>query len=253
MDSSGNIIDLLHAKDDLDAKIIKMVGNSRQRLKEDILRVLRAIRFATLLNFTIADDVKKAIIKNGKFLKNLSYTRKKEELTKIFTSSNITYGLSLLTELRLDKHLQLSHLSDLVIVDDILGIWAQLDVLEIYPFSKVERETIAMVMEALKLSDIDNKALYKYGLYVMSIVASIKGISKSYLNNIYVNMPIKSRSDIALDVNYLCHQLNIKPGSWLKDIYSLLEDNILNGNLKNDKDEVHIYVTKYLEDNLLVK
>ena len=45
-----NIIDLLNAKSDLEKKIIKTVGNPKYRLKEDSLRILRAIRFATILN-----------------------------------------------------------------------------------------------------------------------------------------------------------------------------------------------------------
>ncbi len=53
----------------------------------------------------------------------------------------------------------------------------------------------------------------------MSITASVKGIDKKDLNQMYANLPIKSRSDIKLDVNKLCKDLRIKPSYWLKDIY----------------------------------
>ena len=53
MDKEGNIIDYLNIKTDLDNKIIRTVGNPRYRLKEDSLRILRAIRFATILDFEI--------------------------------------------------------------------------------------------------------------------------------------------------------------------------------------------------------
>ena len=53
MDKDKNILDLLNAKPDLDKKIIKTVGNPRYRLREDSLRILRAVRFATILNFDI--------------------------------------------------------------------------------------------------------------------------------------------------------------------------------------------------------
>ena len=55
IDSEGNLIDLLDAKKDLDMHIIKTVGNPRYRLKEDSLRILRAIRFASILDFNIDD------------------------------------------------------------------------------------------------------------------------------------------------------------------------------------------------------
>jgi tRNA nucleotidyltransferase (CCA-adding enzyme) len=253
MNSKGEIIDLLNAREDLNSRIIKMVGDPEFKLKEDVLRILRAIRFATLLNFEICDDVKKSIINNAKLLTSLSYTRKKEELTKVFTSSNASYGISLLMELELDKYLELSNLSKLKIVDDILGIWAQLDVLDIYPFSKVERESISMIRETLSNDDITNYDLYHYGLYIMTITASIKGIDKTKINKMYVNLPIKSRNQIAFNVNKICTKLNIKPSYWINDIYQLLEKNILDGTLNNDENEIFDFVLDYLEKKLLVK
>lgn len=252
MDSKGNIIDLLHAKDDLNNKLIKTVGDPQIRLREDILRILRAIRFATSLNFKICGDVKEAIIDNGSLLNNLSYTRKKEELTKIFTSSNAAYGVTLLRELGLDKYLELSNLDRLKVVDDILGIWAQLDVLDIYPFSKVEKETIIKVKEALNY-EIDNYALYKYGLYVISIVASIKNVDKKIINKMYATLPIKSRNEIAFDVKSFCEEYHIEPSYWLKNTYEMLEKEILNGNLKNEQEDVHLFIANHLETILVAK
>jgi tRNA nucleotidyltransferase (CCA-adding enzyme) len=253
MNSKGKVIDLLNVEADLNQKLIKTVGDPNVRLQEDVLRILRAVRFATTLNFTISDDTKEAIIKHGKLLRNLSYTRKKEELTKIFTSTNASYGVSLLIELGLDKNLELSNLENLKLVDDILGIWAQLDVLDIYPFSKVEKETIIKVKEALILPNIDKYMLYKNGLYIMSIVASIKGIDKKSLNEMYSNLPIKSRNEIKLDVNELCTSLKIKPSYWLKDVYLALESAIIDGKILNEQSAIHQYVSHYLETILLVK
>ena len=51
MDKDGNIIDVLNAKKDINNKIIKCVGNANEKLSEDALRILRAVRFATILNF----------------------------------------------------------------------------------------------------------------------------------------------------------------------------------------------------------
>lgn len=253
MNSKGEVIDLLHGKDDLNNKIIRTVGDPNIRLREDVLRILRAVRFATSLDFKISDDVKDAIINNGILLKNLSYNRKKAELTKIFLNQNATYGISLLLELNLDKHLELSNLSNLKVVDDILGIWAQLDVLDIYSFSNVEKDTIIKVQEALAVPDSDNYSLYKYGLYVMSIVASIKNTDKKILNERYISLPIKSRNEINLNVMGLCTKLNIKPSYWLKNVYEILEKEIISGTLNNDKNDIDEYVTKYLQNILLAK
>ena len=53
IDKDGNLIDMLGAREDIDKKVIKTVGNPRYRIKEDSLRILRAIRFASVLDFEI--------------------------------------------------------------------------------------------------------------------------------------------------------------------------------------------------------
>ena len=57
LDENGEILDYLNAKKDLDAKVIKMVGSPKKKLKEDSLRILRAVRFATILGFALDDFV----------------------------------------------------------------------------------------------------------------------------------------------------------------------------------------------------
>lgn len=246
MNSKGEVIDLLNAKEDLDRKVIKTVGDAKDSLKEDVLRILRAIRFATTLNFKLSDEVKEAIIDNKRFLSELSYARKKEELTKIFSNPNAKYGISLLNSLELAEALELSNLINLKIIDDILGVWAQLDVLDIYPFTKVERETITKIKEALAEPEITNYSLYKYGLYIMSIVSSIKGLDKKRLTKKYESLPIKIRGEINLDVNQICKRYNIKPDYWIKDVYQLLEQEIANGTLNNNQNDITEYIHAHL-------
>ena len=53
IDKDGNLLDILNIRSDLDNKLLKTVGNPRYRIKEDSLRILRCIRFATILDFDI--------------------------------------------------------------------------------------------------------------------------------------------------------------------------------------------------------
>ncbi len=80
MDSKQNIIDLLGSMVDLKHKVIKTVGNADLKLKEDSLRILRAIRFATELKFNISEDLKKSIDNNKQLLSNLSFFRKNPQI-----------------------------------------------------------------------------------------------------------------------------------------------------------------------------
>ena len=70
MDQDGKIIDYLGGRKDLDEKIIRTVGDSYQKFSEDSLRILRAIRFATILDFSLDDDIKSAIVKTKHLLKD---------------------------------------------------------------------------------------------------------------------------------------------------------------------------------------
>ncbi|MGI6329710.1 MAG: hypothetical protein ACOXZR_02485 [Bacilli bacterium] len=244
IDSNGNLFDYLNGKKDIKNKVIKMIGDPELKLKEDILRLLRALRFATVLDFKLDSKLKKAIIKKRQLLKTLSGTRKKEELIRIFANPNNEYGIKLIKELGLAPYLGFTNFDSLVITDDILGIWAQLGVVLIYPFSKSEKEIIKGIMAVLKEDKIDNFTVYKYGLYITSIAGFIKGIDKKEINEIYQSLPIKSRNEIVLDVDKICSLVNKKPGPWIKNIYLDIETKILKGELSNLQEVLEDYIIK---------
>lgn len=242
IDSNGKTIDLLNAKQDLDEKVIKCVGNTDRKIKEDILRSLRAIRFATILNFKLDKNLKKAIKKYGHLLKKLSYYRKKEELEKIFASSNCQYGLQLIKELKLVKFLELSNFDNLVATTSSLGMWAQLDVLDIYNFTSNEKKTIKDIQTVLKQEEIDNYTLYKYDLYVCTLAGEIKGLDRANIVKQYNNLPISNKKEIAIKSDEICKILNRQPGLFLKDIYHDLEYKIVTEQLENKKEKLKEYI-----------
>jgi len=106
IDANGDYIDILNAKEDLDNKIIRCVGNSDNKIEQDILRSLRAIRFATILNFKLDDSLKESIKKYSYLITNLSNKRIQEEMDKILNSDNKEYGLLLIKELEIDKYIK---------------------------------------------------------------------------------------------------------------------------------------------------
>lgn len=91
-DTEG-FIDLFGGIEDCKNKIIRAVGNADDRFKEDALRILRALRFASVLSFDIEENTRKAIIKNKELLLNISKERIYSELTKILLGDNIEYVL----------------------------------------------------------------------------------------------------------------------------------------------------------------
>ena len=83
------VIDIFDGKKDLENKIIRAVGNADVRFKEDALRILRALRFASTLNFTIEEETAKAIIKNAYLLKNVAVERIYNETCGILLGSGV--------------------------------------------------------------------------------------------------------------------------------------------------------------------
>lgn len=101
----GQILDIFNGKKDLDHRMIRAVGNPDERIKEDVLRSLRAVRFATSLNFEIADDLKKAIRKNAASIYDISKERIQVELNKILLADDPKRGIKLLDEVGLLKYI----------------------------------------------------------------------------------------------------------------------------------------------------
>lgn len=243
IDKNGNILDFFDGKKDIENRVINTVGDSNDKFSQDSLRILRAIRFATSLDFSLSDEVKNAIIENKHLLKNLSYNRKKQELDKIFLSNNYKYGIDLLLELGLDKELEIYNLENIKISNDIISIWASLDLNNEYRevFSSSEKAILKDVHEVLKIG-ISNYSLYKYGLYVNQIAANVLNIDKYKLVGMYENLPIKSRKDIDITSQDIERVLNIKPGPIYKEIYDKLTNEIINNNLINSKEKIEEYL-----------
>ncbi|MEG1596800.1 MAG: hypothetical protein RR359_00830 [Bacilli bacterium] len=242
INKDGKVIDLLKAQEDLNNKIIKTVGNSCVKFQEDSLRILRAIRFATILNFKLSNDVYIAINKNKYLLNSLSYHRKKQELGKIFISNNRQVGINLLKEFDLLESLHLVNIDKIKSFTDIVGVWAILDVDNIYPFTNNEKELMIKIREVYNKKSIDNNTLYKYGLYISLIAGNLLGIKKEIINEQYLKLPIKNKYDIKITSKEICQILNKTPDSFIRDVYLDLENKILNKRLENEEKKIIDYI-----------
>lgn len=98
MDSSGELYDPFGGKKDLDDKVLRAVGNPHERIKEDAIRILRAIRFAGRFDFYIEDELFDAISFERKLLKRISPERIFDEFSKMITSERPSYYLLLMDE-----------------------------------------------------------------------------------------------------------------------------------------------------------
>lgn len=94
----GKLVDPYKGADDIKDKIVKAVGESSKRFREDALRLIRAIRFATQLEFEIDPSTLQAIHQNAELIKEIAWERIRDELFKILESSSPYIGIIKLRE-----------------------------------------------------------------------------------------------------------------------------------------------------------
>ena len=253
MDKDGNIVDLLNSKSDIDNKIIKMVIEPLESFKIDSLRILRAIRFATTLDFELALDVKEAIMQSKYLLKDLSINRKKSELDKIFSSPNIEKGIKLIKELDLIDVLYLDNINKVKPCSQVIGIWTMLDVDNIYPFTRNELKLMKDIRKSIKNNPLAFTTLYYYDLYPCTVAGEILSIPKKEIMDNYKSMSIHKRSDIVIDSYDLINYLKIEDGPIISKLWKELEIKLLNLEVNNNKEELLNLAKKIYTSSNLVK
>lgn len=101
---SGEIIDFVGGQADLGKRTLRAIGNAADRFGEDALRLMRAVRFATVLEFEIEPVTWQAICDHAHLLDKISVERVQAEFSKILLSPNRRRGLELLVDSGLVKY-----------------------------------------------------------------------------------------------------------------------------------------------------
>jgi poly(A) polymerase len=102
---ADRLIDYVHGRNDIQNKLIRTIGDPRNRFEEDKLRMLRAVRLSCSLSFKIVPETWNAIEKLAPGILQVSWERIRDELINIFTGPAPDAGLSLLYESGLLKHI----------------------------------------------------------------------------------------------------------------------------------------------------
>ncbi len=93
---AGEVIDFVGGRADLENKLLRAIGDAASRFREDRLRMLRAVRFATVLGFEIDPATWDALCGHAAEIHDVSAERIREELVRIFLNPNRVRGLDLL-------------------------------------------------------------------------------------------------------------------------------------------------------------
>ena len=197
------LIDLFGGKEDLNNKIIKTVGNPYDRFNEDGLRMIRAIRFSSKLNFTIEKETLKAIYDKSFIINNISLERITDEFTKIILSDkpeNIKY----LFETKLLKYLNISNEDD---IGKLTQFYNEIVILK--KINKNLEKRLALLDYIVEKNNINCKSFCNELIYSKKIIKNhniiltlLKNIEIDHLNKVEIKK-ILSEVDRNLLEEYL--------------------------------------------------
>lgn len=98
-DRNGEVKDLFGGISDINEKVIKAIGSPDKRLSEDALRIMRALRFASVLKFSIDPELEKSLRKNKELLRSIAPERINAEFSKLICGENFAWVLLNFTDI----------------------------------------------------------------------------------------------------------------------------------------------------------
>ena len=264
MDEKGLIIDYVDGKKDIKYKIIKTIGNPVDRFNEDALRMLRAFHFESKLGFTIDEDTKEAIANNAKLIKNISAERVLNEILKILQGKHLKQALNSMVETKIHKYLPglekgiefFSKEKEMPMTDIFFSLSFVLNksVPSYWKFSNKHRHKYRTVMQLVNEKvDYGAKDLYLYGLEYcqaanrVNYILGKTSLQSLKLAKMFDELPITSELDLKFRARDILNLTNRKAGAWVNNLLTKMVEEVLDGNLKNEYNELKQFVLTHYE------
>lgn len=271
MDKTGKIIDPFNGKRDLAQKRIITVGNPHERFHEDALRMMRALRFVSQLDFELDQETFDSLKENAQNISEIAVERILVEFEKLAAGSNKIKAFSLLLESGLYQYLPLfsskkDHLMDLLNLPlhqlNAAEIWSIImihtkdqEIEEALRAWKLPLKMIRNVQRTIKLvkskepSAID---VFQAGHGIMVQAAKVRAAlnagnvsdAEENAHQRYNELIIKQMSDLAVTGTDLLIWHQEKPGPWVKEYLEKILKAVLNEELINDKEEIKRWLVK---------
>ncbi len=270
----GQIIDLFDGLADLDHRLLRAVGNPHERFHEDALRMMRGLRFISQLGFELETETASAIQENHHLLEKISVERINVEFVKMLLGKERSAGLRAFVEtecyifcpgLKNDGEalLRFADLPNKPIPTESQAWTLLIDQLEreeeeIRAFLKKWKCSNQMIKEVqllvYGLRKRKNHPLEAIDLYLLGKDAALKVEELiGYFNETpqlqkvaaaYDQLPIKSLSDLSINGNLLLETSQSKPGKWVSEALHFAEHAVIQGEVKNEREELLAYLKK---------
>lgn len=270
MNTKGEIVDLFNGENDLKKRLIRAVGDPHKRFHEDALRMMRAVRFMSQLQFKLDPLTQTAIEDNHKLLKKISVERIRDEFVKMGLGPNSREAFQIFLDTNLSEEVpDFAGKSDLLEVFCKLrfhpsmetSLWAIIIILlklkyqEIHQFMRDWKNSNAMTDEVERIVEFFDLLCVKtptdYDLFntgektlLNTIdVAHILGqpVDAKALVDRYVSLPIKSSQDLAVDGRFLIAH-GVKPGPEIGKMLEEIKKAVIARELENSQIEIQKFI-----------
>ncbi|MGO2083584.1 CCA tRNA nucleotidyltransferase [Vagococcus sp.] len=275
MTIEGNIIDQFEGISSIHQREIRAVGNAEERFFEDALRMMRALRFASQLDFTIETETLEAIKKNAPLLSKISVERIYIEWVKLLLGENRQIGLALFIQTgcfkycpglaKYEKGLKAFQSLKGKQWDNEVVAWVlllnYLDVNNLTAWLKqwkVSNKLMMDIITCLSLLMQRKKSVWTIDMlyqatpgyiHIVELACYELGLSsvEEQTQKAYQALSLHSIKDLAVTGKDIMTLTGLKGGKWLGDLLKKLEQEVLHQRLQNKK-EVLLAATKdYLD------
>lgn len=263
---NGEVVDLFDGIKDLKRHVIRAVGDPEERFHEDALRMMRAVRFASQLDFKIDGPTLRGIKENASLLQKIAVERIQVEFEKMFLGQKPAAGLNYFLKSGLYRYCPgLADSADklgglnrtFAGMKNINQVWALVTyILDLTNFAalttflkswKTANDTIRQVkkilplIEALRWRQVSAWMLYKAGWEAFADANRVAGVFNWQLpwpdaKEKYQRLPIKDARDLAINGQTLIKEAGIKPGPQLGKVLNQVTRSVVEGKLPNDKE-----------------
>lgn len=266
---TNELIDLYGGKADIDAKMIRAVGDPVLRFQEDALRMLRAVRFSAQLGFAIEEATMMAIKQHAATIQYVAMERIHAELSKIWTGKYVAIGLASLEQSELASFLpgqfKASQWADFQTEDRIVGraylcvLNADFDaqLLTVYKCSNKDKAFVKQVLQAYKALEAGWQPVhyFRYELYALQTAYRFaqwqqgeQTVSFEEIEQNKLALPIQQTSELAVSGHDFMQWTSKKRGPWLKQVLNDALQAVLNGEVANDPQQLKEWLINAFND-----
>ncbi|MGE7688822.1 CCA tRNA nucleotidyltransferase [Lysinibacillus sp. NPDC097214] len=263
MRRDGSFVDFYGGRQDIEAGVIRAVGDAQKRFSEDALRMLRAVRFSAQLGFLIEAETLQAMQDKADTISWIAKERIKAELDKLWVGQHVFNGIKKLEESGLVNYLggtfQADDWCEFITQDKLLG-WAYFAVLQgdhwrevlgDYRLSNKEMAFVKAVLAALKAlkngwTNMDYFSHSQQELETACYFAELRQLdvqrSQQSIYEIQTNLPIRHKQELIVKGTDLIKWSGKKGGPWVKESLQAVLEAVVNGELQNDRQQIKNWI-----------